>query len=382
MGSAAWQRQARFATGAMLLAGALAHAQQVGNGGATVQPPSAPASPSNASPELRIEFADVEGGQATLFIAPTGESLLVDTGWPGNNARDADRIVALAHGAGLKRIDTVLLTHYHEDHTGGFPALADRIPIGRVFDHGPNRELTDAATSGVFAAYQKALAAHPEIYHHIMKPADHFELGAVAIEVLSADGQVLGHAADGVEPAPNPACGASPLKPVENSENDRSLGIFLRFGHLRVLDLGDLTWAKERDLVCPANRLGTVDVYIVSHHGASRSGSPAFLAAIRPRVAVMDNGAHKGNEPGAWEIIEQPGTSPAASSRTDLWQLHSGEEPGAHNVAESRIANLPGPDHAASLELQGGSDGAISVRNSRTGELVRYDARENTHQSQ
>src|ERR1700685_569933 len=64
-----------------------------------------------AAKPLRIYAIDVEGGQATLIVTPQGQSLLIDTGWPGFNGRDADRIVAAAHAAGLKRIDYVLITH-------------------------------------------------------------------------------------------------------------------------------------------------------------------------------------------------------------------------------------------------------------------------------
>ena len=83
---------------------------------------SLPCSAASTKP-LQIYFIDVEGGQATLVLSPSGESLLIDTGWPGYEGRDADRIVAATHQAGIKQLDYVLITHYHRDHVGGIPQL-------------------------------------------------------------------------------------------------------------------------------------------------------------------------------------------------------------------------------------------------------------------
>jgi len=318
--------------------------------------------------ELQVYFADVEGGQATLFVAPDGESLLVDTGWPGFGGRDADRIVALAKLAGVAKIDDLVVTHYHTDHVGGLPQLAARIPVGRFIDHGVNREDDAGATVAGWTAYQKVLAdGHAE--HLVVKPGDVLPLRAMHVEVVSADGEVLTKplAAGG---GANAACAASPEKAAENSENDRSVGMVITFGRLRILDLGDLTWAKERPLMCPVDKLGKVDVYIVSHHGLDRSGSPALVDAIAPRVAIMDDGGHKGGAPTTFDTIE-------GSSRVkDLWQLHTAEANDAqHNAAESRIANLPGPDAGNFLKLTGRADGSFRVTNGRTGESVDYPAR-------
>src|SRR5262245_371475 len=81
-------------------------------------------------------MVDVEGGEATLFVSPSGESLLVDTGWPGFDGRDADRIAAAARQAGVKQIDYLVATHFHADHIGGTAALAARLPIRHFIDHG------------------------------------------------------------------------------------------------------------------------------------------------------------------------------------------------------------------------------------------------------
>ena len=106
---------------------------------------------------LQIYFIDVEGGQATLVVSPSGESLLIDAGWPGYEGRDADRILAAAHQAGITQLDYVLITHYHRDHVGGVPQLVDGIKVGTFVDHGPNLEDSEVTRTD-YAAYEKAIA--------------------------------------------------------------------------------------------------------------------------------------------------------------------------------------------------------------------------------
>jgi hypothetical protein len=147
----------------------------------------------------------------------------------------------------------------------------------------------------------------------------------------------------------------------------RSLGTLITFGKLRILDLGDLTRDEEMKLMCPKNKLGKVDVYIVSHHGWYQSGSPAFINGIAPRVAIMDNGAKKGGTPSAWDILEK------APGLEDLWQLHYSDEGGPkHNVAPEFIANPEGPDPAHYLKLNAWEDGNIEIFNSRTEKSKKY----------
>ena len=328
--------------------------------------------PQSGHGDLQVYFVDVEGGQSTLFVAPDGESLLVDTGSAGATARDATRIAAMCKQAGVTKIDNLVVTHYHSDHVGGLPQLVGMVPVGRFIDHGINRESEavqgGGATVAGWTAYQKVLAdGHAE--HLVVKPGDVLPVKAMRVEVVSGDGEVIARplAAGGEA---NAACAASPVKEVENTENDRSLGMVITFGKLRILDLGDLTWAKERGLMCPVNKLGKVDVYIVSHHGLINSGSPALVDAVAPRVAIMDNGTHKGGAPTTFETIE------GSSRLKDLWQLHTAEGSDAkHNVAESHIANLPGPDAGNYLKLTARMDGSFSVTNGRTGESVEYPAK-------
>jgi beta-lactamase superfamily II metal-dependent hydrolase len=315
---------------------------------------------------LQIYFVDVEGGQATLFVMPAGKSLLIDTGWPGFQGRDADRIVAAAKLGGISKIDYVLLTHYHMDHTGGVPQLLDRIPVGTFIIHGPNREHNDAATVKVWEDFQKAIDAH-QVKQIVVKPGDILPIQGIHAEVVSADGVVLQDPLSGAG-TPNPACATTEKRDRDTTENARSLGTFLTFERTKILDLGDLTWQKELELVCPNNKLGTVDILVVSHHGWLQSNSQALLDAIAPRIAIMDNSAIKGGSPSSWDIIKH---SPRLE---DLWQLHYSNEGGpVHNSPEPLLANLKGADTGNYLKVTVDPDGTIAVYNPRTKETKRYN---------
>ena len=326
------------------------------------------ASKAKASDALRVYFIDVEGGQATLFVTPLGQSLLIDTGWPGNGGRDADRIVAAAKKAGISKIDYVLITHFHNDHVGGAPQLAARIPVGTFIDHGENRESTDAPTVQVSQAYQ-ALLATGKFTRIIAKPGDILPIKGIRATVVSSDGALLDTSLPGAGQE-NVNCKNAEKYPTDQTENLRSLGTLITFGKLRIIDLGDLTRDQEMQLMCPANKLGKVDIYIVSHHGWYQSSSPAFVYGISPRVAIMDNGAKKGGTPSAWDVITR---SPHLE---DLWQLHFSEEGGpSHNATAEFIANLDGPDAANELSLTAWPDGSFDISNSRTQKTKHYAVR-------
>ena len=278
-----------------------------------------------------VYLIDVEGGNATLFVSPSGESMLMDTGNGGQAAaRDADRIMAAVKNAGLTRIDHLITTHYHGDHFGAMAELAGRIPIGHFIDHGPNVQAnanTDAFLTNTYPAL------HAKARHTVARPGDRLNMGEVQIRIVSSAGQVITTPLDNAG-GPNPHCAAFTAQPPDATENAQSVGAHISFGRFRLVHLGDLTANKEFDLMCPVNRLGAVDVFVVSHHGQPSSNSEVLVHAIRPRVALLNNGTRKGGQPEAMQVLF---SSPRIE---DIWQLHfsllSGQE---HTVPGLFIAN-------------------------------------------
>jgi beta-lactamase superfamily II metal-dependent hydrolase len=278
-----------------------------------------------AAGNLEIYCIDVEGGQATLFVSPSGESMLVDTGWAGFNRRDAGRILAAAKAAGVKKIDYLVVTHYHADHVGGVPQLAEKLPIRNFVDHGAQTETTRDAQ----VLYNAYIAFRDKGNRIQVKPGDVIPIKGIEVTVLSSAGNLLASPLSGAG-QPDAECAGFERNEVDTTENAQSVGLLIAYGGFRIVDLADLTWNKEYDLVCPGNKIGAVDLYLVSHHGVETSGSPELVHALHPRVAIMNNGARKGGAPQTWQTIR---TSPGFE---DLWQLH-------YAVAAGKDQNPPDP---------------------------------------
>jgi competence protein ComEC len=315
---------------------------------------------------LNIYFIDVEGGQSTLIVTPAGQSLLVDAGYPGHDGRDPDRIMAAVRDARLTRIDYLLVTHLHEDHNGGAAELSSRIPIGTFVDYGSPVE----TTREVVAAFADYDVARARSRHIVPKAGDRLPLDGVIVDVVSADGAVLSSPLDGAGQR-NAACADFERPPDSRGENPRSIGIRLRFGAFRFLDVGDLVASKMADLVCPANLIGDVDVYVVTHHANSDVTLPAVFEATRPRVAVANNGPWKGATPQTMTALHE------LRNPADVWQLHRTINYGAENFPENFIANLgfEAADGASWIKLSAHENGAFSITNGRTGWTKHYPSR-------
>jgi len=306
---------------------------------------------------LKVYSIDVEGGKSTLYVSPTGESMLVDAGYAGFGGRDARRIAAAAAAAGVKQIDYLVITHYHVDHVGGVPQLAEKLPIRHFLDHGQNYESVKDV-GAVYSAYTKL---RNRADHREVRAGDVVPIQGIRVEVVTASGRAISKALPGAGAA-NPACKDYHALDVDKGENARSIGLVLSYGEFRLADLGDLYWNQEHDLACPANKLGTVDVYMTTHHGTKTSGSPQMVWALHPRVVIMNNGARKGGSPEAWQTIHD------SAGLLDLWQLHYSIAGGReHNAAEQFIANPEENCQGNWILLTAQADGTFTVRNGRNG---------------
>lgn len=333
-------------------------------------------SPASAqrSDVLRVVALDVEGGGGTLYVTPEGKSLLVDAGWPvgaglpadaSSGPTSADRIAAAARKLGLKRIDYLLVTHYHADHVGGVDNLLKSFPVDTLIDHGDNLEPPENRDGGgrLYASYLTSIAGHKRIK---VKAGDTLSIGSMRIDITNAGAQVTKMRLAGAGNAVA-SCPATPVDRSITSENDASIGFVATFGTARILLLGDTTAKVEQQLVCPTNRIGPVDLLVVSHHGSAQSSSAALIDAVRPRVALLGNGARKGGDA---QVLQ---TLAAAPSKPAVWQLHGATRSPELNVAEARIANPAGiPDAMHGLTATIARDGTITVENGRNGQKADY----------
>ncbi len=354
-------------------------------------PPSAAA---QTRTTLDIYVIDVEGGNATLFVPPSGEAVLIDSGnvAPEAAIRDAERIMAAVKDAGLTQIDHLITTHWHNDHFGGMAELSKRIPIRHFIDHGPTVQPNPVIDAFLGKTYEEL---YGKARRTIAKPGDVIAVAGLDWRIVSSAGETLKTALPGAGSA-NPYCASHKPKNIDRSENAQSIGSVLTFGKFRAVHLGDLTWNKEFDLMCPENRIGTVDLFVASHHGQPSSNSPVLVHAMRPRVAIMNNGTRKGGQPDAMKVFF------ASPGLEDLWQIHfsqlSGQEytvPGVFiaNRTDEPLAAMPvapmappppgptqppAPAHngpAFWIKVSAQQDGTFSVINARNGFSKTYAAR-------
>jgi beta-lactamase superfamily II metal-dependent hydrolase len=353
---------------------------------------------------LEIWVVDVEGGKAALYVTPTGQTAIIDTGFPG--ARDLDRIMAAIADAGVKQVDYLVSTHYHVDHIGNLVELAKRIPVGTFVDHGPTVEGPDVpqvspGADGLAITKPKEQiegfqAAYAELYnkakHIVVKPGDRLPITGVEWRIATSAGKVLKTPALPGGGRPNPYCANfTPMAGTTgmvDPDDAQSVGSVIILGQFRAADFADLWRTKELELMCPNNPLGTIDLLFATSHGAIASGSLPFVHGLQPRVVVMQNGSRKG---GAVDPMKTILSSPGLEN---LWQMHWSYNAGIEQNAPGQfIANVDdAPAIAAALTAPGGrgnaahspaywlkvsanADGSFSITNPRNGFTKAYARR-------
>jgi beta-lactamase superfamily II metal-dependent hydrolase len=319
-----------------------------------------------ASKTLDMWVIDTEGGKALLIVSPSGRSMLVDTGFPGNADRDTNRILEACRLAGVKQLDVLLTTHYDLDHVNNAPSLVARMPVTLFVDHGPPI-VSDERTLAAVKAYEDLRTGAK---HLVVKPGDAIPLAGVDVKVVSSARESLKTALKGAG-KPNPACAGVERKTwtradEDNSENSASVGILLTYGAFRMLDLGDLTWNREMQLVCPEDLIGPVDLFMASHHGVDLSNNPALVSAVRPRVAVMNNGTRKGGAASTIALLK------AAPGLQALYQSHWSTNAGDGNPPAAFLANLQDSTDGNWIKIAAQDNGTMTVTNGRTGESTTY----------
>jgi competence protein ComEC len=333
---------------------------------------------------VEIYWIDVEGGASTLIISPSGESMLIDTGW-AVGGRDAKRILDAAQHAGLKSIDYLVMSHFHADHAGGLPALSKMIPIKRFYDRG---DAIEKENQQWLDGYRTASAGK----RTIVKAGDEIPVRGLQVLVVSSNEQMIARPVKGG--GPNPLCTNAEQKVSAGAENARGVGVLVTYGKFKFLNLIDLDWSKEMELACPVNKLGRVTVYQTGRHGSfDGAGAPALLGAISPQVVVVNNGPRKGM--GQVDNTAKSATLPGATAAPyeknaylrlanlpgieGIWQGHLSllDKAPEHNTSPDMIANVEesadckGNWIHASVE----KDGKFTITNGRNGFSKTYTAR-------
>lgn len=135
-----------------------------------------------------------------------------------------------------------------------------------------------------------------------------------------------------------------------------------------VSSVGDLTGPPLFKLACPADLVGPVDAYLVAHHGGPDVMIDATFAALKPRVAIMNNGQTKGGAQETYQALHH------VTGLEDVWQLHASSVAGASNFPPQYIANLD-ESSASWIKLIASADGSFRVLNQRTGQWKLYPPR-------
>ncbi|MCX7012278.1 MAG: MBL fold metallo-hydrolase [Candidatus Sumerlaeota bacterium] len=338
---------------------------------------------------LDLYVLDVALGNAVLVVSPSGQSMLIDAAAP--EQRHMDLILAAMADAGVEQIDYSVVSHYHWDHYGVLPELSRQVPILNYIDHGPSvefeREPEWYRTHGGTRKnplYDLYVETRAKGNHIVVKPGDIIPVEGADVTVLTSGGRAISTPVKGGGGF-NHACWLTPLVADNEQEDSQSVGVLVEFGKFRFIDLGDLPWNISRQLFCPENKVGPVDLYMITHHALSptkESVGPAHESAaacppcevygLRPRVGILscnEDYVFRLCTPAAWQRVRR---SPGLE---DIWQTRYQAQGGPDNNAPEEFIACPNAaagQKAAWIKASAEADGSFTVTNSRNGFAKRY----------
>jgi competence protein ComEC len=347
---------------------------------------------------LAIYFIDVGPGvgNATLVVSPSGQSMLLDAG----DASAGARVLEVIRQAGVKQIDYMVVTHYHSDHFGSVPMLAQHLRIVNFVDHGPTVEYGhDFAWWRQRRApwvhpdkgkqYDDFYNTYPKVratgHHIVVKPGDKIPIQGMDATVLTAADKGLAHPLPGAG-QPDPACADVKPRVEDDAEDAQSIGVLITYQKFRFVYLGDLTWNPSYRLFCPDNKVGRVDAYVVTHHGESLIPSlgpyyegltccnKAEVDGLQPRVAFLSVGPKLWGKWGNGDAIQRVRSSPGLE---DVWQTNYLTGPGLQSVTSPKkfCADIGTTDKEPQyIELTAEPDASFTVTNSRNKFTKHYAA--------
>jgi competence protein ComEC len=249
--------------------------------------------------QLELTAIDVGQGDSLLVAFPDGKLMLVDGGGFltfGRHAKSKidmgeDVVSPYLWGRSIRRVDVVVLTHAHDDHAGGLPALIENFHPAELWTG------ATPASAAWFAVRKKAQSQGVKII--AMHSGRSFDFGGARIEILS--------------PPSDYVAGASP-------KNNDSLAMRLTLGRRSFLLTGDMERPMELRALASGEPLGA-DVLKVGHHGSNTSSTGEFLDAVAPTFAVISDGFENSFHHPHPQVLERLLAHHAAALRTDMQGL-------------------------------------------------------------
>jgi competence protein ComEC len=229
--------------------------------------PTGVAGATDSDGSVTLHFLDVGQGDAAAIRTPAGRWLLVDAGPAGEGTDAGRRVVApflARHGA--RALALAIVSHVHADHLGGLPSVMNRVPTALVVE--PGADVMDPRyTDWLGGLLANRVAWHP------MRADERMEVDGVRLTALHPTAAWDGWGRD---------------------VNEDSLVLLLEYGDFQALFAGDAGFPAESAM---AGRLRPIDLLKVGHHGSRGSTGDAWLAALRPSVAVISVGRNDYGHP-------------------------------------------------------------------------------------